>query len=665
MHHHEQPDDEWVIAATNHPQTPAQAAAFHQQLLQQQALLASTSSSSSSSSGSTPSKGKAGEKEEAKEEKDQTAARGSTPGSSERKKKYRNFLHRLIIPASNAASSLGLPTATKPSGNNNQPLSPLSARSSSSSSFSSHSSASPMPLHTAAPPPSPNPTSSSSPLPASPISPVPTSYATAEVLAFEADDIIHVIRRDIDTSNPGWWYGQVVGDSHSKPGRFPGYLTVPIGSAEAAASSYSPSTSATATLTSSAAPTPSAVDEESNKQQRLVNRIRERVSKKKRRYQRDGYDLDLSYITPNIIAMGFPSESLEGLYRNHMSDVQQFLSSRHGDKAKVYNLCSERAYPADRFPHTARYPFDDHQPSSMDMINQFCEDAHAWLSQGSDYVVATHCKAGKGRTGFMIACYLLYCGMFTEAEEALRFYAVRRTKNAKGVTIPSQIRFTHYYQKLLQSHTIPYAPSTLTSASTAADRPASPSTASNPVLLLAIRFNGIPRTAVNKEISFSLKQSDGSTFAPSRSALSVVRSSPTSPPSLTLLPSSSARGLASLQGDVQCVFYASTRFDSVKLFQCWFNTRFLGHEMDGVRCRRETESVRRLDASTGSGSMGGGATTEAAAEGGLAVGLCDAIHGDRWELVLTKAQLDKACKDVKHKNFPPDFRLEMVFAHVL
>lgn len=141
--------------------------------------------------------------------------------------------------------------------------------------------------------------------------------------------------------------------------------------------------------------------------------------------------------------MGAPSEGSEAAFRNPMSEVQRFFDAKHPGKHRLFDLRGEKgvAYDPEKFHGSvARYGFFDHNPASVKLIRDCCEDMARWLKADPENVVAVHCKAGKGRTGLIIAAFLVFSGACASTTEALRLFGDERTHNGKGVTIPSQVK---------------------------------------------------------------------------------------------------------------------------------------------------------------------------------------------------------------------------------
>ena len=187
----------------------------------------------------------------------------------------------------------------------------------------------------------------------------------------------------------------------------------------------------------------------------ILTPFRKLVSKKKRRYVKDGFNLDLTYLTDRIIVHGFPATGIENIYRNPRSEVARFLETKHPGRYKVYNFCCEagRGYDEAVFDgRVERYPFRDHGVPPLETMAEFCNSAKAWLDSDPSNVVCLHCKAGKGRAGIMACCLLLRLGFKSSAEEAMDYYGSVRVTDNKGLTVVSQRKFVTLYERLWIEH---------------------------------------------------------------------------------------------------------------------------------------------------------------------------------------------------------------------
>ncbi|KAL2094377.1 hypothetical protein ACEWY4_009096 [Coilia grayii] len=179
---------------------------------------------------------------------------------------------------------------------------------------------------------------------------------------------------------------------------------------------------------------------------------RRMVSENKRRYQKDGFDLDLTYVTDRVIAMSFPSSGKQSLYRNPIKEVARFLDTKHLDHYKVYNLCSEKAYDPQNFHYRVeRVLIDDHNVPSLEDMLKYTASVREWMSADSRNVIAIHCKGGKGRTGTLVCTWLIDSDQFESAQESLDYFGERRTDKSmsskfQGVETPSQSRYVGYYE---------------------------------------------------------------------------------------------------------------------------------------------------------------------------------------------------------------------------
>mmetsp|Transcript_82900 Transcript_82900/g.257802 ORF Transcript_82900/g.257802 Transcript_82900/m.257802 type:complete len:608 (+) Transcript_82900:74-1897(+) len=190
--------------------------------------------------------------------------------------------------------------------------------------------------------------------------------------------------------------------------------------------------------------------------------MRRITGENKRRFvsQEHDFDLDLVYVTPRLISMSVPAAGpITRLYRNPLHEVVRFFETFHAECYLVVNACPELPYPSIAFQTGLVELFDvqDHAPPLMSQVVHFLHMALAWTAADAENVLAVHCRGGKGRTGSFCCAWLLYTKEAEDAQDALNFYAVRRTDmdhqgraKVQGVETPSQVRYVEYVERLLR-----------------------------------------------------------------------------------------------------------------------------------------------------------------------------------------------------------------------
>ncbi|KAL4442226.1 hypothetical protein ABPG74_009244 [Tetrahymena malaccensis] len=182
-----------------------------------------------------------------------------------------------------------------------------------------------------------------------------------------------------------------------------------------------------------------------------MNFLREIVSGPKNRMKEDGYNLDLTYVCPRVIAMSYPASGVESVYRNPIDKVTKFIKSKHQNNFLVFNL-SGRMYNYAKFEdQVLDFQWEDHHSPPIHTLFLICQKMQMFLKAKKENVCIIHCLAGKGRTGTIICCFLIYSGIIDTTEDALNYYSKKRfIQEGFGVNQPCQIRYLDYFHEILK-----------------------------------------------------------------------------------------------------------------------------------------------------------------------------------------------------------------------
>ncbi|KAG7660599.1 TEP1 [[Candida] subhashii] len=196
---------------------------------------------------------------------------------------------------------------------------------------------------------------------------------------------------------------------------------------------------------------------------------------------------DFSYITPQLIVSSAPISSsassyFQSWYRYPIDDLLLILQTNHPNLWHLWNFRGEGSGYEDWevMYRVSHYPFPDHYPPAIELIRECVGEIFEYLhgstkdgesemegeGENDERVAVLHCKAGKGRSGTLCCCYLMYeqymkTRVIMEVDKVIELFTEKRMQRfaGDGISIISQRRYLNYwyeYLKFSQSERIKY-----------------------------------------------------------------------------------------------------------------------------------------------------------------------------------------------------------------
>lgn len=197
--------------------------------------------------------------------------------------------------------------------------------------------------------------------------------------------------------------------------------------------------------------------------------LRAQLSGDRKRFKEDGFDLDLAYVTNQIIAMSDIAIGYDAILHNPLKKIAKFFNSRHGNKYLILNTKEIQDYPIDKLFHRhVHFPIPKDGVPTLDALMTLCRILNGFLSADPEHILAIHSRHGQGRVGLVLSALIIYRSVFTAAEKVsvasvvsyIESQRVQRDRtdmaNLQTLDSASQWRFLEYFAHQCNGRAVPH-----------------------------------------------------------------------------------------------------------------------------------------------------------------------------------------------------------------